>query len=148
MDAYVVIGNPNTRKASVVRSLTGCFNRSLRDIQPLGGKPVLRLYARVGTLQDGKCAPGDFIAEAARMRCAAVLCCLSPAADPDHGERLPDAQTYLDAFKAAGWRIRAIAVLGQNGGGVRSPNLLHFPQAPTAPINLTARAVRAHFGWE
>lgn len=148
MDAYVVIGNPNTRKASLVRSLTGCFNRSVRDIQPLGGKPVLRLYARVGTLQDGRCTPADFVVEAARMRCSAVLCCLSPGAHPDHAERLPDAQAYVAAFEAAGWRIRGIAVLGQNGGGVRSPQLQQFPQAPIAPINHTARAVRAHFGWE
>ena len=148
MDLYLIVGNPNTRKASLVRSLTGCFNRSVRDIQPLGGKPTLRLYARVGTLQDSKCGPDDFVAEVARMRCGAVLCCLAPGAHPDHGERLPDAAAYLAAFKAAGWRPRAIAVLGQNGGGLRSPNLLQFPQAPIAPINLTARAVRAHFGWE
>jgi hypothetical protein len=148
MDLYVVIGNPNTRKASVVRSLTGCFNRSVRDIQPLGGKPLLRLYARVGTLQDSKASPADFIAEAARMRCNAVLCCLAPGANPDHPDRLPDAPAYLAAFKAASWRICSIAVLGQNGGGVRSPHLLQFPQAPIAPINQTARAVRTHFGWE
>jgi len=148
MDAYIVIGNPNTRKASVVRSLSGCFNRSLRDIQPEGGKPLLRLYARVGSLQDTKAGPDDFLAEVPRARCAAVLCCLSPTAHPDHPERFPDALAYLAAFKAAGWRIRSIAVLGQNGGGVRSPSLRQFPQAPTAPINVTARAVRLHFGWE
>jgi hypothetical protein len=148
MDAYVVIGNPNTRKASLVRSLSGCFNRSLRDIQPLGGKPLLRLYARVGALQDRQSGPQDFVAEVARMRCDAVLCCLAPGAHPDHAERLPDAPGYLAVFEAAGWRVRAVAVLGQNGGGVRSPNLRQFPQAPTAPINQTARAVRAHFGWE
>ena len=148
MDAYIVIGNPNTRKASLVRSLTGCFNRSVRDIQPLGGKPVLRIYARVGALQDTRAGPEDFIAEVVRMRCTAVLCCLSPSANPDHAERCPDAAAYLAAFKAAGWRLCAIAVLGQNGGGVRSANLLQFPQAPVAPINHTARAVRAHFGWE
>ena len=148
MDLYLIVGNPNTRKASVVRSLTGCFNRSVRDIQPLGGKAALRLYARVGTLQDSKASPADFIAEAARMRCNAVLCCLAPSANPDHPDRLPDAPAYLAAFKAAGWRIGSIAVLGQNGGGVRSPHLLQFPQAPIAPINQTARAVRAHFGWE
>ena len=33
MDAYILIGNANTRKTSVTRSLTGCFNRSVRDIQ-------------------------------------------------------------------------------------------------------------------
>jgi hypothetical protein len=148
MDAYIVIGNPNTRKASVVRSLTGCFNRSVRDIQPLDGKTPLRLYARVGSLQDTRSGPEDFIAEVARARCNALLCCLAPSANPDHAERYPDAMAYLAAFKAAGWRIRAIAGLGQNGGGVRSPNLLQFPQAPVAPINQTARAVRAHFSWE
>jgi hypothetical protein len=148
MDAYIVIGNPNTRKASVVRSLTGCFNRSVRDIQPLDGKQALRLYARVGALQDSKAGPEDFVAEVGRARCTAVLCCLAPSANPDHADRYPDAISYLAAFKAAGWRIRAIAVLGQNGGGVRSANLLQLPQAPTAPINHTARAVRAHFGWE
>ncbi len=148
MDAYIVIGNPNTRKASVVRSLTGCFNRSVRDILPLDGKAPLRLCARVGALQDTKAGPEDFIAEVARARCSAVLCCLGPSGHPDHRDRYPDAPDYLAAFKAAGWRIRAIAVLGQNGGGVRSPNLQQFPQAPIAPINQTARAVRAHFGWE
>lgn len=148
MDVYLVIGNPNTRKASLVRSLTGCFNRSVRDIQPMGDKSSLRVYARVGSLQDTRCAPEDFIAEAARARCTAVLCCLAPGADPDRGDRYPDAAAYLAAFKAAGWRIRAIAVLGQNGGEVRSPHLRQFPQAPVAPINQTARAVRTHFGWE
>jgi len=148
MDAYLVIGNPNTRKASVLRSLTGCFNRSVRDILPLGGRTPLRLYARIGSLQDTRTTPEDFIAEAGRARCNAVLCCLAPSANPDHADRYPDAAAYLAVFKAAGWRIKAIAVLGQNGGGVRSPNLMPFPQAPVAPINQTARAVRAHFGWE
>jgi len=50
-------------------------------------------------------------------------------------------------FKAAGWRIKAVAVLGQNGGGVRATNLRQYPAAPTAPINLTAREIRAQFGW-
>jgi hypothetical protein len=77
-----------------------------------------------------------------------VLCCLAPTANPDHAERCPGPQAYLESFKAAGWRVRAIAVLGQNGGGVRSPHLMQFAQAPIAPINQTARAVRAHFGWE
>ena len=89
MDAYLVIGNPNTRKASVVRSLSGCFNRSVRDILPLGGKQPLRLYARVGSLQDTKAGPQDFIAEAARARCNAVLCCLAPEREPRPCRALP-----------------------------------------------------------
>jgi hypothetical protein len=148
MDAYIVIGIPNSRKASVVRSLTGCFNRSCRDILPLGSKIPLRLYARVGSLQETRTRPEDFLAEVAKSRCTAVLCCLLPSAHPNNPELYPDAQAYLARFEAIGWRVRAIAVLGQNGGGVRSANLRQFPQASTAPINVTANAVRAHFGWE
>jgi hypothetical protein len=147
MDLYVVVGNPRTRKASVVRSLTGCFNRSVRDIQTAAGRQPLRLYARVGALQDTHTAPEDFIAETARARCTAVLCCLAPAAHPQGAELWPDAPVYLAAFAAAGWRLRAVAVLGQNGGGVRGAKVRQFALASTQPINVTAQAVRAHFGW-
>lgn len=148
MDAYIVIGNPNTRKSSVVRSLTGCFNRSIRDILLQGAKVPVRMYARTGALQETKTSPEDILAEVAKARCAAILCCLAPSAHPNHPSLYPDAQAYVACFKAAGWRVRSIAVLGQNGGGLRSPNLRQFPQATTAPINVTAHAVRAHFGWE
>jgi hypothetical protein len=147
MDAYLVIGNAHTRKASLVRSLSGCFNRSVRDIQLLSTSAPLRVYARVGSLQDTKTRPEDLAAEADKARCAAVLCCLSPSAHPNHPAQYPDAQAYVAWFKAAGWRVRGIAVLGQNSGGVRSPQMRQFPQAPTAPINVTAQAVRLHFGW-
>jgi hypothetical protein len=147
MDAYIIIGNPNTRKASVVRSLTGCFNRSVRDIMPLGAKSSMRVYARVGALQETRTAPEDFLVEVGSKRCKAVLLCLSPSARPNEPGLYPDAQGYLTLFNAAGWRIHAIAVLGQNAGGVRSPNLQQFIQAGIAPINVTAHAVRAHFGW-
>jgi hypothetical protein len=148
MDAYVVIGNPHTRKSTLVRCLTGCFNRSVRDIQPADGRPVLRLYARVGALQETRTRPEDFVAEVQRSRCTAVLCCLAPTANLQQPSLYPDASSYLADFEAAGWRLRSIAVLGQNGGGLRSPLLRQFPLATTAPINVTAQAVRAHFGWE
>ena len=148
MDLYLVVGNPNTRKSSLIRSLTGCFNRSVRDILPTGGKAPLRLYARVGSLQDTRTTPKDFMAEAGRMRCAAVLCCLTPNANPNHREQCPDAASYLAHFSAEGWHLRAVVVLGQDAGGLRSPRLLQLAQSGTVPINVTARAVRVHFGWE
>jgi len=147
MDLYVVIGNPHTRKSTVVRCLTGCFNRSVRDIQPADGRAPLRLYARAGALQDTRTAVDMFIGEVARSRCDAVLCCLSPSAHPHHPVDFPAAQAYLDAFSAAGWRLRAVAVLGQNGGGLRGPKVRQFALASTQPINVTAQGVRGHFGW-
>lgn len=147
MDAFVIIGNAHTRKASVVRSLTGCFNRSLRDIEPAAGGPVRHVYARAGALQEAGTSPAAFVAEVAARRCDTVLVCLSPTANLLRPAELPDARAYLAQFRAAGWAVKAIAVLGQNGGGVRSPVLRQFAYAPTLPINVTAQAVRAHFGW-
>jgi hypothetical protein len=147
MDAYILIGNPNTRKASLARCLTGCFNRSVRDIQPRGAASAVRLYARAGALQDTRTTAEAFMAEAARARSAAVLCCLLPDAHAVEPALYPGARHYLAHFEAAGWRVRAIAVLGQNGGGLRAAQLRQFPQAPTAPLNLTAQALRLHFDW-
>ena len=147
MDAYILIGNANTRKTSVVRSLSGCFNRSVRDIQMQSGKRPLRFYARVGALQSTRTSIEAFFAEVARMRCEGVLLCLAPNAHKTDLEEYPDAQAYVAAMREKGWRIKGIAVLGQDGGGVRAPNLRQYTSAPTAPVNVTARDVRAQFGW-
>lgn len=147
MDAYIIIGNSNTRKASLVRSLTGCFNRSVREIQLQGTKKPMRFYARVGTLQDTRVTVEQYVAEVTRARAEAVLFCLSPDAHKTDTLEYPDAQAYVAALRERGWRIKAVAVLGQNAGGVRAPNLRQYTSAPTAPVNLTARDVRAQFGW-
>ena len=147
MDLYLIVGNPNTRRASVVRSLTGCFNRSIRDIEPSSGKATLKLYARVGSLQETKTRPQEFAAEVAAVRCHAVLCCVAPDAQVSAPSLYPSAEAYLDHFKELGWCVCSIAVLGQNSGGIKSPTLKQFPQSGTAAINITAAAVRKHFGW-
>ena len=147
MDAYVLIGNPKTRKSSVLRCLTGCANRSLRDIQTAGGGPVLRVYARIGGLQQTGTSAEAFVREVAAKRCSAVAFCLSPLADPTDPESLPDAASYLAHLQDAGWRLKALALLGQNPCGLRGAALRQFPLAPTDPVNVTAQQVRAHFGW-
>lgn len=147
MDAYILIGNANTRKTSIVRSLSGCFNRSVRDIQLQSGKRPVRFYARVGALQNTRTTVEEFTHEVARSRCEAVLFCLSPNAHKTDLLEYPDAQAYVAALRERGWRIKAVAVLGQDSGGVRAPNLRQHIQAPTAPVNVTARDVRAQFGW-
>ena len=147
MDAYIVIGNSHTRKSSLVRCLSGCFNRSVRDIQLINGRAPLRLYARVGAAQETRKTPEEFVAEILASRCAAVLCCLLPNALPNEPELYPDAKAYIAHFETAGLRVRALAVLGQNNGGLRGARLRQFAQATTLPINLTASEVRAFFGW-
>lgn len=142
-----MIGNPNTRKSAVLRSLSGCFNRSVRDIQLTRSTSPLRVYARAGALQMGGTTPAEAVAEVAAKRCDAALLCLWPSAHPHDATAYPEATAYLAHFEAAGWRLRAIAVLGQNTGGVRGANVRQFAMASAQPINVTAHAVRGYFGW-
>ena len=145
-DAYLLIGNSNTRKASLLRSLTGCFNRSLRDIELLNGKPM-RLYVRVAALQESRTDPADFIAEVGRARCTAVAFALLPEANPLDSERWPDAHAYIAAFKAAGWNLRRTALLGAHPIKPGLVDTARFPNVLHQPINTSAAALRAHFGW-
>jgi hypothetical protein len=118
----------------------------VRDIQLQSGRPV-RFYARVGALQNTRTTLDEFVQEVQRSRCDAVLCSLLPNAVHTDLMDYPDAQAYVAGMRERGWRIKGVAVLGQDGGGVRAPNLRQYVQAPTAPVNVTARDLRAQFGW-
>ena len=149
-DAYVLVGNTNTRKSSLLRSLTGCFNRSVRDIALQGGGSI-RLHARVAALQESRTTPEEFVAELARSRCAHAAFSLWPEAHPHDAQRWPDAAAYLQALQEQGWRVAGLAVLGAHpwsppkalaaGGMVRVTEVL------TQPVNLSAHRIRQHFGW-
>lgn len=146
MDAYLLIGNPHTRKSSLLRSLTGCFNRSVRDIERQQGG-ALRLYVRVAALQESRTAVDAFLDEAQRSRCPAVAFSLWPEANPLDPERYPSADRYLDRLRAAGWQFRRIAVLGAHPYQPRLPGVARFPNVLTQPINATAHGIRQHFEW-
>jgi hypothetical protein len=121
MDAYILIGNANTRKSSVLRSLSGCFNRSVREIQLQSSRRPVRFYARVGALQATRTTVEEFVQEVARSRCEAVLFCLAPTAQHTDLMDYPGAEDYVTAFRERGWRIKGVAVLGQDSGGCVPP---------------------------
>lgn len=146
MDAYVIIGGPNTRKSSVTRSLTGCFNRSVRNILLNNGAQI-QIYARVSSLQESKTTAQDFISEVHQSGCQFVVFCLWSQPNPADPVQYPDASSYLAAFISAGWNIVKTAVLGQGQASSPYPQQSFSPNSQTDPINLTSQAVRSHFGW-
>ncbi|KAB2890203.1 MAG: hypothetical protein F9K32_09510 [Desulfobulbaceae bacterium] len=146
MNAYLLIGEPGTRKSSLLRSLTGCFNRNERDIQLLDGRTI-RIYARVSTLQESKTTPKDFLVEVQKRNCPNVIFSLLPDPNPLFPIPFPDAQTYIDTFLAAGWDFVSTAVVGIHPISPAIPNVAHFPRAASLPINIVARNIRAHFDW-
>lgn len=147
MDAYVIIGEPNARKSSVTRSLTGCFNRSQRNIL-LNNNSQIKIYARVSSLQESETEAKNFLIEATNTGCSFVIFCLWPNANPQNAELYPDAQSYLSYFSDAGWNIVKVAVLGQINTVHTYTNEARFPNSTSLPINQTAQAVRQHFGWQ
>ena len=146
MDAYLLIGSPHTRKSTLLRCLTGCFNRSVRDIELQRGSS-LRLYARVSALQESRTTPADFVQEVQRSRCGGVAFALWPESSPLDPQRYPDAEAYLAAFQAAGWTLHKVAVLGAHPVQPKVPGVARFPNVLHQPINATAHLIRTHFGW-
>ena len=145
MEAYVIIGGPNTRKSSVTRSLTGCFNRNKRNILLQNGNKI-QIYARVSSLQESETTAQDFIAEVNQTQCQHVVFCLWPTSNPSNPTAYPNASAYLSAFNALDWNITKVAVLGNTPAIYQ--NQAPFPNSQTDPINQTAQAVRVHFAWQ
>jgi hypothetical protein len=146
VNAYLIIGGAHTRKSTLLRCLTGCFNRSVRDIELMRGSTI-RLYARVSALQESRTEPADFIAEVQRSRCREVAFALWPEANPLDPKRYPDALAYIAVFQAAGWVFAKTAVLGAHPIHPHLPDLARFPEVLNQPINATAHRIRTHFSW-
>ena len=125
----------------------GCFNRSNRDILLRNNKSI-DIYARVSSLQESKTTPAAFIAEARKTGRSAVAFCLWPGANPTDPKKFPDAAAYVLAFTNAGWLFKSSAVLGSTSYRPATPRVQVFTQAPSQQINVTADAVRNHFGWQ
>lgn len=148
MEAYVLIGNPQTRKSSLIRCLTGCYSRGVRDIALQRGDAI-RVYARISALQESRTQAADFIAEVQRSRCRQVLFSLWPEANTQDTQRWPDAASYLQALKTAGWTFRKTAVLGAYPLKLdQAGEVAQFPNVLTQPINASAQLIRNHFGWK
>jgi len=147
MDAYVIVGRANTRKSSVARSLTGCFNRSFRDILTTSGS-VLDFYVRVSSLQESATTEVEFENEVLSTGRNHVLFCLWPQTK----STFPNADTYLSYFQSRSWNIHKIAVLGESANpltiSVPANTTQIFTNSRTDPINQTAREVRKHFEFE
>jgi hypothetical protein len=146
MNTYLLIGGANTRKSTLLRCLTGCFNRSVRDIELLRGGSV-RLYARASALQESRTEAAAFIEEAQRSRCTDVALVLWPEANQLDTQRYPGAPEYIAAFQAAGWQIAKVAMLGAHPLALKMPGVARFPNVLNQPINASAQLIRTHFGW-
>lgn len=147
MDIYVLVGNEATRKSTLIRCLTGCYNRNIRDIMFENGSSI-RLYAVTNTLQAMHLTSEDFMKEAERTHCQAVLLEIWPKAHPANPIKYPDALTYLNDFLIDGWRIKKVVALGDiNADVYQQFDVCHLPHVTKESINKSAQKIRQFFQW-
>lgn len=150
MKAYIIIGSSNTRKSSTCRALTGCFNRSIRDIRDTHQND-LDVYVRVSSLQESETTPKEFHKEVMAKKQNHVLFCLWPTENPKNPQKYPNAAEYVKFLTSKGWVIAKVAILGSTASTTIkavSPKIIQtFINAPSDPINITAESVRKHFNW-
>jgi len=152
MDAYVIIGERESGKSSVARSLTGSGWSS-------AGRKQARLIATITvnikvfvyptSLQEKKIKPEDFLDLVKEQEgCEAAMFSLRPRS----GNGCDDADTYLRYFIGQGWNIVRVACLGTPVSQIATdlPNrtIRGFPRIThTTPVNEVAAQVRSYFEW-
>lgn len=147
MDAYAIVGAPATRKSTLIRCLTGCYNRNIRDIL-LTNEKKIQVYAVTNSLQATHLTSEIFMKESARTRCQAVLFGLWPNSHPANPIKYPDALTYLNDFMIDGWRVKKVIVLGDCDSHIyRQFDMLTLPDVDKEPINISAKKAREFFDW-
>jgi hypothetical protein len=152
MDAYVIIGERESGKSSVARSLTGSGWSS-------AGRKQARLIATITvnikvfvyptSLQEKKIQPEEFFDLVEEQKdCEAAVFSLRPR----RGNGCDDADTYLRYFIGQGWNIIRVACLGtpvsQIVTDLPTDAIRAFPRITDAtPVNEVAAQVRSYFDW-
>lgn len=147
MDAYVIIGAPATRKSTLIRCLTGCYNRNIRDILLTNGEHI-QVFAVTNSLQATHVTSEEFMKESGRTNCRAVLFGLWPKAHPVNPIKYPDALTYLNDLMIDGWKVKKVVVLDDTDDQVYSQfDVMRVAKATRMPVNESAKLVREFFNW-
>ena len=162
MKVYLVIGDPDMGKSSVVRHLvaftkgTGksLLEKELRTIYP---PPFMISFYGYQALQESGILPQDFIRFVKKQPkqpsdLILALRLKATKANKNH-PACPDADAYIQAFIKAGWTIFKSVVL-DGSGKAKYPNhwkalsVLSRPaQGNPTPTNQLAADTRKYFGW-
>jgi hypothetical protein len=150
VDAYIVMGNPNTRKSSLIRALTGADRGREWDISTNRG--VITAHVEVSALQESETQPHEFVDKLITTDIQNVLVPLwirekRKRSGPDY----PNGQAYIQHFVDVGWSINTVVVLGIDALPYNIPvnnvdvNFIGDPR--DIPSHEIASHVRELWGW-
>ena len=151
---WLLIGNANTRKSSMVRCLLGVDNPATEvEVQSVTGT-VLHIRAFISAVQEKKSvSPEELLLDLNDSHWKGQFKNLRNALVPlryDPAEGQPAAEFYAQALLDDGWSIKVVVSLGeparpwlQNSG----LPYIEIPNSTSLPSNAIAAQVRAAFGW-
>jgi len=145
MNLYLLVGGPRTRKSSCSRALTG-IGRAPRVVTVRMTSGDREVFVFTGGLQEAEWTAQKLINEVAKHRCSDVLVALRVRARRGAAAQFPDATKYIARFRAAGWRVSGLALLGATALP-RHPQALPLPTSAVDPVNYTASRIRRAWQW-
>ena len=129
---YIVIGNGNTRKSSLIRALSGVANRGKYEIED-SSSIKNEFFIQVRSLQEANISPPDFITEMQNSNVSHILAALRI----NTLNSQPNGASYINAFiNTTGWNISGIIKMG---GGI----ITGLPAGCTAPVQINNTNSRA-----
>lgn len=138
VQVFAVIGDTHCHKTSTIRALTGVGQVQRHWNVEYGVAGTGETFVQPNGLQEKDIPAGDFIADVNAADVSNVIVALRY----DAARNQPDARSYLDAFRAAGWTISGYAILGPRPLLAGFANGIAVPNAPTLPSNEIASHLR------
>lgn len=151
MDVYLIIGDANTGKSSLIRCLTGCAQYGTGNFALTNGTTI-STYVVISSLQESAISPSSFIQDVqdalkdGRIDPKLEAAVLVPLRE-DSVNDYPAASQYITEFENAGWTIVKTALLDSQTPTSNYPHCQGVTDVMSKPINVSAAAVRQHFGW-
>jgi energy-coupling factor transporter ATP-binding protein EcfA2 len=144
VEVYLVIGQKNSGKSTVISALTGVRQIQIRwkILYQINADPV-ETFIHPRSLQEYPKTPIKFIKEVAASGVTKVFVALREYGI-GQSLRYPNAQTYVDEFERAGWVIKAQAQLaGARPVVTKHPSLTSTVCGrPWIATNATAAIIR------
>jgi energy-coupling factor transporter ATP-binding protein EcfA2 len=140
---YLIIGEKNSGKSSIIRALTGIrISGKINIAIPT----EVTFYVQLMSFQEEAMQnPSNAIKSLKKINCESNLCALRL----NKTQNFPDAQTYIDALINEGWEIAGIIVLGENNLQQQFHQLcVHTINPPKEySINKNASKIRKWWSW-
>ncbi len=165
LNAYIVIGDPNMGKSSVLRHLYGSnkgysitANKMKRKMIMLANNiPVEVCLLGYCSLQEASITPAAYFNAVSSISPAISNVVMALQLYDAKNRKGWDASDYIGYFTQNGWNIAAVAVLDTNVNNNYGIAPYLFPNSktvystlkgnPVCPTNAVAADVRKHFGW-